>query len=218
MLSQLDNDLPLRRGMRIFDPTCGSGAFLVQCYRRLIEQEFPGDAKPKPGQLRDLLQESIFGIDLDPDACSVAELSLVLTLLDYIDPPDLEPPFHNFKLPCLRGENIVTGDFFTSPGPSRAPDQTYDWVVGNPPWKKISLDKPQTGFANAAAWMKENAESHPVGNNEVSRAIAWKVDENLAPGGRAALLLPAMSLFETAAKSFRAKSFDWNNLRRSSVD
>jgi hypothetical protein len=205
MLSQLDNDLPLRRGMRVFDPTCGSGAFLVQCYRRLIEREFPGDAKPKPGQLRELLQESIFGIDLDPDACSVAELSLVLTLLDYIDPPDLEPPFHNFKLPGLRGENIATGDFFTSPGPSRAPDQTYDWVVGNPPWKKISLDKPQIGFANAATWIKENADSHPVGNNEVSRAIAWKVEENLAPGGRAALLLPAMSLFETAAKSFRAK-------------
>lgn len=205
MLSQLDNDLPLRRGMRVFDPTCGSGAFLVQCFRRLIEREFPGDVKPKPGQLRELLQESIFGIDLDPDACSVAELSLVLTLLDYIDPPDLEPPFHNFKLPSLRGENIATGDFFTSPGPSRAPDQTYDWVVGNPPWKKISLGKPQTGFANAAAWMKENAESHPVGNNEVSRAIAWKVEEKLAPGGRAALLLPAMSLFETAAKSFRAK-------------
>ena len=81
----------------------------------------------------------------------------------------------------------------------------YDWVVGNPPWEKISLDKPQSGFANAAAWMKENAESHPLGNNEVSRAIAWKVEENPAPGGRAALLMPAMSLFETAAKSFRAK-------------
>lgn len=204
MLSQLDSDLPLRRGMRVFDPTCGSGAFLVQCYRRLIEREFPG-AKPKPSQLRELLQESIFGIDLDPDACSVAELSLVLTLLDYIDPPDLEPPFHNFKLPSLRGENIVAGDFFTTPGPSRAPEQTYDWVVGNPPWKKISLDKPQSGFANAAAWIRENAKNRPVGNNEVARAISWKVEENLAPNGRAALLLPAMSLFETAAKSFRAE-------------
>lgn len=207
MLSQLDNELPLRKGMRVFDPTCGSGAFLVQCYRRLIEREFPGGTKAKPGELRELLQESIFGIDLDPDACSVAELSLVLTLLDYIDPPDLEPPFHNFKLPSLRDKNIVNGDFFTTSGPTRAEGHTYDWVVGNPPWRKISLDKPQEEFKNAAAWISENADAHPVGNNEVSRAIAWKVDEYLAPDGRAALLLPAMSLFETAAKSFRSKFF-----------
>ncbi len=207
MLSQLDSELPLRRGMKVFDPTCGSGAFLVQCYRRLIEREFPNGSNPKPGQLRELLENSIFGIDRDPDACSVAELSLVLTLLDYIDPPDLEPPFHNFKLPNLRGENIVHGDFFTSPGPSRAQNQPYDWVIGNPPWRKISLEKPQEEFVAAAEWIKNHAESHPVGNNEVARAIAWKVEEHLAPSGRAALLLPAMSLFETAAKSFRARFF-----------
>lgn len=212
MLSQMDSELPLRRGMRVFDPTCGSGAFLVQCFRRLIEREFPEGSKPKPGQLRELLQESIFGIDLDPDACSVAELSLVLTLLDYVDPPDLEPPFHNFKLPSLRGENIVNGDFFTSPGPSRAQDQPYDWVIGNPPWRKISLENPQEEFVSAAAWIKQHAESHPVGNNEVARAIAWKVEEHLAPTGRVALLLPAMSLFETAAKSFRARFFSQFNV------
>ncbi|MFC7337603.1 class I SAM-dependent DNA methyltransferase [Haloferula chungangensis] len=205
MLSQLDSDLPLKRGMRVFDPTCGSGAFLVQCYRKLIEREFPPGTTPKPGQLRELLQESIFGIDLDPDACSVAELSLILTLLDYINPPDLEPPLHNFKLPDLRGQNIVEGDFFSSPGPSRAKDQTYDWVVGNPPWKKISLTRPGRTFAEAASWIKKYSKTHPVGNNEVARAIAWKAEEHLAPTGRAALLLPAMTLFETAAKTFREK-------------
>lgn len=208
MLSQLDSELPLRRGMKVFDPTCGSGAFLVQCFRRLIEREFPGDAKPKPGQLRELLQQSIFGIDLDPDACSVAELSLMLTLLDYVDPPDLEAgSLHQFKLPSLRGENIVHGDFFSAPPPSRAPQHQYDWVIGNPPWRKISLNKPDEGFENAAAWIKEHEKSHPVGNNEVARAIAWKIEDHLAADGRAALLLPAMSLFETAAKTFRAKFF-----------
>ena len=208
MLSQLDSELPLRRGMKVFDPTCGSGAFLVQCFRRLIEREFPGETKPKPGQLRELLQQSIFGVDLDPDACSVAELSLVLTLLDYVDPPDLEPPLHQFKLPNLRGENIVHGDFFTAPPPSRAPTHQYDWVIGNPPWRKINLKCPDPEFANAAAWITEHEKSHPVGNNEVARAVAWKAGDHLSPDGRAALLLPAMSLFETAAKTFRTKFFD----------
>ena len=208
MLSQLDSQLPLRRGMKVIDPTCGSGAFLVQCFRLLIEREFPGDTKPKPGQLRELLQQSIFGVDLDPDACSVAELSLVLTLLDYVDPPDLEPPLHHFKLPSLRGENIVHGDFFVSSPPSRAPQHRYDWVIGNPPWRKINLKNPEPEFANAAIWIKEHEKSHPVGNNEVARAITWKTEDHLEPDGRAALLLPAMSLFETAAKSFRSRFFE----------
>lgn len=30
MLSEMDERLPLKRGMRVFDPACGSGAFLVQ--------------------------------------------------------------------------------------------------------------------------------------------------------------------------------------------
>jgi hypothetical protein len=207
MLSQMDHELPLKKGMRVFDPTCGSGAFLVQSYRRLIEREFPEGSDPTPGQLRELLQESIFGIDSDEDACGVTELSLILTLLDYVKPPDLEGAHHRFKLPSLRGENIVCADFFSAPAPKRARENLYDWVVGNPPWKKISLTKPQKGFGEAAQWIKEHSKTRPVGNNEVGRAIAWEVGKHLAPDGRASLLLPAMSLFETAAKPFRREFF-----------
>ena len=92
MLSELSERLPLRRGRRVLDPSCGSGAFLVQCYRRLIETEFPPSrsGRPSPIALRELLEQSIFGIDRDADACGVTELSLIITLLDYVDPPDLE--------------------------------------------------------------------------------------------------------------------------------
>ena len=36
-----------------------------------------------------LLTANIFGVDIDEDACQIADLSLALTLLVYIDPPDL---------------------------------------------------------------------------------------------------------------------------------
>lgn len=207
MLSQLDHERPLRRGMKVFDSACGSGAFLVQAFRRLIEREYPPGTKPRPGELRELLEKSIFGIDIDADACAVAQLSLTLTLLDYIDPPDLRPPLHNFKLPNLLGSNLVVGDAFTCEPPSRAPEHRYDWVVGNPPWKKIGLKNPPEEFEGVASWIKEHAKTHPVGNNEVGRAFAWKADDFLAADGRAALLLPAMSLFETKAADFRARFF-----------
>jgi hypothetical protein len=41
MLAELAEGRSLQRGMRVIDPACGSGAFLVQCYRRLIERDFP---------------------------------------------------------------------------------------------------------------------------------------------------------------------------------
>lgn len=92
MLEELDSLHPFQKGMKVLDPSCGSGAFLVQCYRRIIEQdeEFVPGEPMRPAHLRDLLQVHIFGIDRDGDACRVAELSLSLTLLDYVDPPDLE--------------------------------------------------------------------------------------------------------------------------------
>lgn len=91
VLAEMDGLRPLEGDMRVLDPSCGSGAFLVQCYRRLIEQQrcqARGDLPPEI--LRDLLTKHIYGVDRDPDACRVAELSLILTMLDYIEPPDLE--------------------------------------------------------------------------------------------------------------------------------
>ena len=113
MLAEMEDRYPLKRGMRVLDPSCGSGAFLVQCYRRLIEREYPPhEAAPGPIRLRELLQEHIFGVDRDSDACSVTELSLILTLLDYVDPPDLEND-KRVKLPTLRNQNIFCENFFT---------------------------------------------------------------------------------------------------------
>ncbi len=39
ILDEMESSLPFTEGMRALDPACGSGAFLVQCYRRLIEKE-----------------------------------------------------------------------------------------------------------------------------------------------------------------------------------
>ena len=50
ILSELNRRRPLRAGMRVLDASCGSGAFLVQCYRNLIEQRVHecGGTRPAP--------------------------------------------------------------------------------------------------------------------------------------------------------------------------
>ena len=212
MLEELDSLHPFQKGMKVLDPSCGSGAFLVQCYRRIIEQdeEFVPGEPMRPAHLRDLLQAHIFGIDRDGDACRVAELSLSLTLLDYVDPPDLEST-PKFQLPDLHGTNIFEGDFFAKEAEWRRVlgESKFDWIVGNPPWIELKSgriadrDKPVWEWMQAA----ENRRKFPTGGNQVAEAFAWEVTNYLADGGYAGLLLPAMTLFKDETAVFRKAFF-----------
>ena len=210
MLAEMEDRCPLSRGTRILDPACGSGAFLVQCYRRLIEREYPptGNA-PGPIKLRELLQEHIFGVDRDPAACSVTELRLILTLLDYCNPPDLEDD-KRVKLPSLREENIFYADFFGDDPKlhSLLSRRKFDWVIGNPPWKKLNSQKLKPKDKDVWKWMKKQKDQEtPIGRNQVAQAFAWVAGECLTEHGEAGLLLPAMTLFEDHSRDFRSTFF-----------
>jgi len=225
ILSELEERRPLKKGMRVFDPSCGSGAFLVQCYRRLIEKEFPrAKRRPSPMELRRLLKQHIFGVDSDPDACGVTELSLILTLLDYVTPPDLEDR-SGFKLPVLRDHNIFCDDFFRkhSSWHARLAKTKFHWLVGNPPWKKLNPKILKEEDQLAWDWMTKQKREMPVGDYQLSSAFAWRVLEYTAHDGVIGLLLPAKTLVNDRARSFR-KAFlhqtrvtavaNFSNLRR----
>jgi len=208
MLSELEDRWPLKRGMRVFDPACGSGAFLVQAFRRLIEKEFPpADTRPSPSELRDLLEAHFVGLDTDEDACSVTRLSLILTLLDYVRPPDLEiegRPGPKPGLPTLR-DNIFCGNFFDDAGDWQRvfARKKADWVVGNPPWKQLKRGNVRKEDEPVLAWIRAEEKHRPVGNRQTARAFAWRAAEYADENGEIALFLPAMTLFEEAAKGFR---------------
>ena len=212
ILDEMEASLPLNKGMRALDPACGSGAFLVQCYRRLIEKELlkrKGE-KFRPVELRELLQEHIFGIDRDEDACQVTELSLNLTLLDYVDPHDLSNT--NFTLPKLRGSNIFGGsanDFFNTNSEfhQKMGEIKFDWLVGNPPWIEINEEKPRLEDKPARNWRNAHAKQYPTGGNQVAELFAWKATEHIDAKGSVGLLMPAMTLFKDESTAFRRAFF-----------
>jgi len=218
VLTELDQRLPLQLGRRVLDPACGSGAFLVQCYRRLVERErkrrLPGALSPD--DLRNLLVEHIFGVDRDPDACQIARLSLTLALLDNVELDDLDGN-PDFRLPDLGRHNVIAGDFFDTeiPWQTKCSHTTFDWIVGNPPWVSITpsdAGRYETGqwpWGHVWKWLSapERKRVFPVGGNQAAEAFAWKVTEHLRDDGVIGLVLPAMSLFNDASKRFRAKLF-----------
>jgi hypothetical protein len=116
---------------KILDPSCGSGVFLVDSYRRMIERELNGELYTEDDDfLCDTLKNNIFGIDLNPSAVDVSIFSLYLAVLDYKNPKTLK----QFPLPNLRGSNLLVCDFFDEDALAPLKSIQFDFIIGNPPW------------------------------------------------------------------------------------
>jgi hypothetical protein len=110
----LDEVMPLSSGdttIKILDPACGSGVFLVGAYRRLIQRWRVNNnwQTPSLAILKSLLKDNIFGIDKDPDATNLTVFSLSLALCDELTPKQI---WEELQFDDLREFNIRTDDFF----------------------------------------------------------------------------------------------------------
>ena len=95
----------------IFDPTCGSGIFLVGAFRRLVHhwQSKNNWSRPSVPCLKRMLKSSIFGAELDPNAAQVTSFNLALAVCDALQPNII---WHHLKFDKLIGANILVGDVF----------------------------------------------------------------------------------------------------------
>jgi hypothetical protein len=213
LLCELEESKPLQRGMQVLDPCCGSGIFLVLAYRKLIELELAHsqDKKLKPTELRKILCESIYGIERNQEACYVTEFSLILTLLNYIEPPDLHRN-KQFKFPSLHNTQIFECDFFDDESDFWKQGKKFDWIVGNPPW--IELKPSTTNEELARSWIKKNVEERPATGNRISEAFSWRVVDLLSPNGYVGLLIHAKSLFNHKSEKYRKLFFKQHEVAR----
>lgn len=105
------------REVRVCDPACGSGAYLLGMMRELLdlrESLFATvniDPRTTYQRKLEIIQNNLYGVDIDPFAVNIARLRLWLSLVvDYegVNPPPL--PNLDFK--------IEAGDSVTGPDPS----------------------------------------------------------------------------------------------------
>lgn len=100
------------RSIRILDPACGSGAFLVHALERLAAMlGAAGDRRPLSMRRRDVLTASIFGVDINPTAVWLCELRLWLSVV--IDAEEADPS-RVMPLPNL-DRNVRVGDALAGP-------------------------------------------------------------------------------------------------------
>jgi len=184
--------------VRILDPACGSGIFLVESYRRLISRwrQANPQASPDSRVLKKLLVDNLYGVDQNAEAVRVAAFSLYLTMCDNLEPRYV---WANVKFPSLREKNLWDQDFFefADAPPNRA--DSFDLVVGNPPWES-QLSQ------HAEAYIERRA--LPIGDKQIAQAFLWAAPEMCNERGRVCLIAPSKGLLFNASgpnRKFRRK-------------
>ncbi|MBK5212676.1 MAG: N-6 DNA methylase [Flavobacteriaceae bacterium] len=148
----LNEKLPVKNNesnysIKTLDPSCGSGIFLVQSFKRLVKR-YENKHNEKLSDfniLEKILKENIFGIEIDQKSIKVAAFSLYLALLDNLDP---RTGWWNgkIKFPYLindpddksleaQGSNLFKRDTISNFEISQL--QNFDLVIGNPPFGKL---------------------------------------------------------------------------------
>jgi hypothetical protein len=189
--------------IKIIDPACGSGIFLVKAFQRLIhrwEQAHPKTIQPS--DLKHLLENNLFGVDVDAQAVRVASFSLYLTMLDKVEPQYYWE--NEFRFPRLRERQLIAADFFEEDkeGFSSVQDAgKYDLVIGNAPWGK------NTVTPAAKSWAGEDWK---ITYGNIGPLFLPKAATLTKYGGQVAMMQPALALIFNSvgtAQEFRAKLF-----------
>ena len=186
-----------------FDPSCGSGIFLVEAFRRLVCRWMSQNDVHviNCNQLNFLLKNSIFGVDINEEALRVASFSLSLAMCDFLDPRSI---WDKLSFPRLLNNNLVSSDFFDE-GKSFN-NRKYDVIVGNPPWQSNITGKTKDYLKKA---------NRVIGDKQIAQAFSIKCSELCKKEGIICLLMPSKGLlFNRSDKSrtYRANLFSDNNV------
>lgn len=187
----------------IIDPSCGSGIFLVEAYRRIVCRwmRTKGVSQITNEQLTAILKECIYGVDLNEEAVRVASFSLSLALCDFLDPRSI---WNELSFPKLVNTNLIVSDFFDIELNARL--KKYDIVIGNPPWQSQLTEK-------AVEYI--NINNYIVGDKQIAQAFSIKCTKICKENGVICLLMPSKGLLfnrSTQSSMYRKRLFDENTV------
>jgi len=130
----------------IIDPACGSGAFLISAYKKLLKftKNNPVKVHEKIDLRVDLIKEHIFGIEKEEKARRLTIFALYLSILEDLtvdENKELKEFLKQNKDYSLFkkniGENIERANTFE---PNKFDNTKFEFIIGNPPWKKDFKD------------------------------------------------------------------------------
>ncbi|NOQ26950.1 MAG: N-6 DNA methylase [Bacteroidales bacterium] len=173
---------------KVLDPACGSGIFLVETLRKIIERfiELNPDVKEDSEEFKETIKSlavnNIYGVDKNISAIQVAIFSIQLTLLDYQKPASVE----NFRFPKLLNTNFFEADFFNMDHEfnSILNEIQFHFILGNPPWKRGKGEKEPLFLKYINERKKREKKEIPlqdyqikISNSEIAQAFLLRISD-----------------------------------------
>jgi SAM-dependent methyltransferase len=206
-------------GLAVVDPACGTGALLVAVLDRLVDA----------GVVAETALSSLHGVDVDPIAVELARARLAWRAAELADMTgavvDVEALAAGCAVRIRCGDALVDGAEMTwsvtfgqvlATGEAAVDPVTgwtggFDAVVANPPWERLKIPAAEHLSGDLAVARDQVREvvravrqggRHPLtGAGDLNEHLpfvetCWRL---LAPGGRAALLVPEAAVTDRQA-------------------
>jgi len=201
---------------KVLDPACGSGVFLVETLRKLLERYkeknnkiYKNNKEQFKKDINNVVKENIYGIDKDASAVQVAVFSIYLTLLDYLKPPEIK----TFKFPELLNTNFFCDDFFDENAEfnEKLKGKEFSYIIGNPPWMCGRNEENTPLYLTYIKSRKkkeiENRESKKpvikIGNQEIAQAFLLRTSDFSAVNTKCSLIVTSKVLYNLKSEDFR---------------
>ena len=140
-------------GFKVIDPTCGSGHFLLGAFHRLVTEWEKHAPALNPAERAEKAMEAIHGVDINPFAVAISQFRLTVAYMQAAEDTRLTERESKPGFTVLAGDSLLFGpdaegqralnlqaeNFVYSTENADALDKvlapdTYDVVVGNPPY------------------------------------------------------------------------------------
>jgi len=118
--------------IKVLDPACGSGSFLIKAVDIIAEKYKKFGYNDEKLLKRQIIDENIYGVDLDPQAVEITRLNLLISALS--ERTKFSP------LKNIRNGNSLTFDW-KGEFPEVFAQGGFDCIIGNPPYIKEFVSK-----------------------------------------------------------------------------
>jgi len=130
-------------GLKILDPSCGSGNFLIDIIIQILNTDTSNKSKI-------MAINNVYGFDINPLAVLTTKVNIFLIFLEYFDLETEQIPALNIILinSFFPEINEINNDFHIN-----TLYNSFDLIIGNPPWltyKDLSSKDYQTKVRNLA--------------------------------------------------------------------
>jgi len=193
---------------RVLDMACGSGIFLVGAFKRLINvwRSKNNWQRPKVDTLKQILKQSIFGVEVDEYAIHLTSFSMCLAICDALQTNVI---WEELKFDKLRESNLLEADFFNvlfdfqQKNPTILQDR-FDVILGNPPFES-QLSKP--GVLIDKATQSQDKKRGALPDKQSAYLFLEQTFSILRSAGQVCLIQPSGLLYNRNAKDFRTYLF-----------